>query len=101
LDETTATIKTLDESLKTASDGANADLRDIHQILSDPSLTASQQEALGILTDIHGTTEQVQAASKNLPDIAASIDKMAKTSSKFSKAYWLARIASLFGFLIP
>jgi len=43
----------------------------------------------------------VNKASANLPDIAESLSKIARTTSKFSKAYWLSRIISVFLPLVP
>lgn len=54
------TTETLDKSIQEAAGETNVALGDIHRILSDPAIAASQQQALAILTHADASMQHVE-----------------------------------------
>jgi hypothetical protein len=94
LDSVKALTREATTNLSEASDRANASLDDIHHLLSDPAWTGS-------LTSIHDTTKHVsgiamelEEASRQMPEIARSVNKIASTSSRYRRWILLSQIFS-------
>jgi flavin-binding protein dodecin len=94
--ETAVALSQMRDSLKTAQDGSKTILDDIHRIAADPgilqAITAISRASDGLAT----MSEQGAEASRKVPAIAASLEKIAATSSKWQKALF---VASIFGVL--
>lgn len=102
LPETTAlltklglTADDLRTSIKIAFDQALLSLEDIHKLASDPKWQQILVSVAEGVQHLNGTTEQVEIASRNLPQIAASLAKIAKSGATFNKLIAIARILSL------
>ena len=95
--ESTAAIADLRQSLKTAQTALQTTGDDIHRILADPAIGQATAEAARAIKGIADTSDQVAAASKQMPSIAANLEKISKTSSKYSKWLYIASILSALG----
>jgi hypothetical protein len=89
-----------DEVLRKMNDPRFGELLDEAVALARKT-NATMDQVDGTMTEVHATAGNVETASEQLPDIAASLAKIAKTTSQFSKAYWLSRIISVFLPLVP
>jgi hypothetical protein len=97
----TSTVQNADTAIQEASDKANAGFDDIHRLMSDPSLKESQDSIASALRHIDYIAGDIDTATDSLPSIAADLEKISKTSQKFSKPLLIARIVSLMSWLIP
>jgi hypothetical protein len=97
----TATVQSVDTAIQEASDKANAGLEDIHRILSDPTLKASQDHIEAILEHGEGVAGDIDEATDKAPIIAADLAAISKNGRTFSKPLLIARIASLLSSLVP
>lgn len=73
------------QSVKLLTDTGKIDLDDIHKIMADPSW-------LNALHHIDATTGNIEKSSQSAPNIAAALEKIANTSSKYQKAIILTEI---------
>jgi ABC-type transporter Mla subunit MlaD len=90
-------LKELSKMLSEASGRTNASLDDIHRILSDPAMTATLHELQSISEHVDGVAGEIEESSQQMPSIAASLEKIAKTSSKYQKFVLLSQILSAIG----
>jgi hypothetical protein len=67
---------------------------DTHALVGDPALGGSLREIQAILSHVDATAGQLEEGSRRVPGIADSVQKIAATSSKYQKAFLLARIFS-------
>ena len=87
-------LKELSTTLREASGRANASLDDIHSILSDPAWTASLNSIRSTTENVAGITAELERASRQMPEIAQSINKIASTSSRYRRWILLSQIFS-------
>lgn len=80
-------VQSLDKAIQEITSKSSVTLDDIHNIMASKEWLEVLQHIDGIAGDIDKTTDQ-------MPSIAASIEKMAKVSSKYQKAVILAQIFS-------
>jgi hypothetical protein len=70
-------------------------LEAVNKVLGSP-------EWLSILKSLDGTAKNIEATSAAMPAIAQSVEKIAQTSAKFTKAILIAQLlATIAGALIP
>ncbi len=67
---------------------------DIHAILADPALKSILSEINAIATHADGIAANIEESSKQVPLIAADIERIAETSSRYRKAILLSQILS-------
>ena len=89
------TVDDLSIAIKTAAATANKDLDAVYDLIARP-------EIVSILQHVDGTTLNIQTASKEVadalakaPGIAESLDKIAKTSSRFTKVTLIANVIGI------
>jgi hypothetical protein len=79
------TLDTLNKAIQQAADRANAALDAIYKVVSDPDTKLTMDELLAIMKNVDDITDSFKDMAKYAPTIAASVDKMARTSSKLQK----------------
>ena len=83
---------------RTAVDAASDQIvqagHDIHAILADPALKSILAETNGIASHADSIAANLDESSKQMPLIAADIERIAATSSRFRKAILLSQILS-------
>jgi hypothetical protein len=67
---------------------------DIHAILADPSIKSILAETNAIASHADGIAANLERASKQTPLIAADVERIAATSSRYRKAILLSQILS-------
>lgn len=98
------TGKTLDQftvSLDGITRKAELNLDSLQQILADPSIVGTEREIYEIAKHVNSITSDVDKATDSLPKIAADLEYLSKSSSKFAKPLLIARIVSLLSWLVP
>jgi len=92
-----ATSETI-SATKTTVDAASNQIvqagNDIHAILADPALKSILTETNGIASHADGIAANLEKSSKQMPLIAADIERIAATSSRYRKAIVLSQILS-------
>ena len=94
---TPAIVRNLDElqlSLKTVQDETRTVTQAITAVVADPSIPASTAALAEAAKHLDQTMSQVEEASRQLPSVARSIEKIAATSSKYRKIVLWAQILS-------
>ena len=89
-DAISATRNTVDA----ASDQIIQAGKDIHAILADPALKSILSETNGIASHADSIAANLEESSKQMPLIAADIERIAATSSRYRKAILLSQILS-------
>jgi len=89
-DAVASTRKSVDETTALILQAGN----DIHTILSDPALKSILVETREIATHADGIASNLEEASKRMPLIAADVERIAATSSRYRKAILLSQILS-------
>ncbi len=96
-DKLNISLDNLNIAIKTVTDKSSLTLDDINAIMGS-------QEWLDVLSNVDSIskhTDEIMGsasdAAKQMPSIAASVEKLARTSSKYSKALILAEILSTIG----
>lgn len=96
------TPQTIESAIRVISDKSQISLNDLHELLSDPgwkevirNTAQASAETVTTMRNVSATTDQIAVAATRLPAIAESIQKISATSSRYGKAFWLARILSL------
>jgi hypothetical protein len=89
-----AGLDSLNVAIQQASERANASLDAIYALTSDPHSKLTLDELLAISRNIDNMTASFAEAAKQMPSIAASVEKMARTSSKLQKFVIASQIAS-------
>jgi hypothetical protein len=84
----------LQNTLKTAQVETKAGVEAITRLVSDPALSASLASLASASTHLDETTANIAEASKQMPSIAASIEKISKTSAKYRKLLLITQITS-------
>jgi hypothetical protein len=83
---------------KSTVDGASNQIirtgNDIHAILTDPALKSILAETQGIASHADGIAANIEESSKQMPLIAADLERIAATSSRYRKAILLSQILS-------
>lgn len=95
--QTTAAIKALQDSVVLTQQQSNQILVEIQRLISDPSWKHTLEDVASTTARIDALVINLEAASKEAPSIAASLEKLAATSSKYQKALIFANILSLIG----
>jgi hypothetical protein len=67
---------------------------DIHAILTDPALKSILAETNAIASHVDGIAANIEESSKQMPLIAADIERISATSSRYRKAILLSQILS-------
>ncbi len=67
---------------------------DIHSILSDPAIKSILAETTQIADHTDSVAANLEEASKQMPRIAADVERIAATSSRYRKAVLLSQILS-------
>jgi hypothetical protein len=95
------TVDTLDITLKTISEKTGKSLDEIYSLIASPEWKSAIQNANTVSANlattaqkIDATAEQIRLAMLKAPSIAESLDKIAKTSSKYQRAVIIAGIIS-------
>jgi hypothetical protein len=96
------TVDTLNLTLKQIADKTGKSLDEIYLLLSSPEWKEALSNVAAVTGNlsttsqkIDATAEQIRLAMERAPGIAASLDKIASTSSKFSKATLIANLLSI------
>ena len=69
--------------------------RDIHAILADPALKSFLTESNAIAAHADGIAANLEESSRQIPLIAADLERIAATSSRYRKAILLSQILSV------
>jgi len=95
-------VQDLDAAIKLAADKGLLTLDDIHKLAADPNwqiilseIAASTTSLNGSMQHLDGAMASVDLAMKQAPSIAASLEKIARTSSKFTKITLTANIIAI------
>jgi hypothetical protein len=93
--------KELGDAITLTSQQTGLSLQEIQKRIADPRFDAILDSLAGSAGHLNGTSAEVEAASRRFPEIADSLARISKTTSRFSKAYWVARILSIVVPLVP
>ena len=91
----------LGDAIKLTSQQTGLSLQEIQNRMADPRFDSILDSLAGSAAHMNGTSAEIGAASQRLPEIADALAKISKTTSRFSKAYWVARILSIVVPLVP
>jgi hypothetical protein len=91
---TTDSVASAQKSVDSASELIIQAGNDIHAILADPSLKSILAETNKIASHADGIAGNLDEASKKMPSIAADLERIAATSSRYRKAILLSQILS-------
>ena len=91
----------LGQAIRLTSGQTSLSLQEIQKRIADPRFDSILDSISGTAEHLNGTTAEIEEASRRLPDIAEALAKISKTTSRFSKAYWVARILSIVMPLVP
>jgi hypothetical protein len=94
LPQTDQVLEELQTTLRTVQDETKAGGAAMTKLLSDPALSASLESLASASNHLDETSASIAEASKQMPSIAANIEKISKTSAKYRKAVMLSQIAS-------
>jgi chromosome segregation ATPase len=101
LPQATGTLQDASLALQAARTSIETVTADSHAVLTDPaikeslaSIAETTAQTLEASKNLTATTAEIAEASKRLPLIADSIEKVAKTSSKYRAALIISQIAS-------
>jgi hypothetical protein len=89
-----ALAKEASMGLSEASDRANASLDDFHRLLSDPAWTASLASIQDTTEHVSGIAMELEEASRQMPEIARSVNEIASTSNRYRRWILLSQIFS-------
>jgi hypothetical protein len=89
-----ALTKEATTDLSEASDRANASLDDIHRLLADPAWAASLASIQETTEHVSGIAMELEEASRQMPEIARSVNEIASTSSRYRRWILLSQIFS-------
>jgi hypothetical protein len=102
LDRLGLSVQDLDAAIKQATERGLLTLDDVHRLASDPNwqiilaqIAASSASLNDSMKHLDGSMASVDAAMRQAPSIAASLEKIAKTSSRFTKITLTANIISI------
>jgi hypothetical protein len=85
-----ATKHTVDEASAQIAQAGN----DIHAILADPALKSIIEQTNAIATHADGIAANAEESSKQMPLIAADVERISATTSRYRKAILLSQILS-------
>lgn len=94
-------VEELGDAIKLTSQQTGLSLQEIQKRIADPRFDNILDSLAGTAGHLNGTTAEIEEASRKLPEIADALAKISTTSSRFSKAYWVARILSILVPLVP
>jgi hypothetical protein len=94
LETTSRAISASRSTLDAVSGQINQAGSDVHAILADPALKSILAETYAIATHADGIAANVEESSKRMPLIAADVERIAATSSRYRKAILLSQILS-------
>lgn len=86
------TTSELNTAIKMASEQANKSLDAVYTIVSDPKIQSMLTNVEATSASVASTMASVDAAAKQAPSIAASLEKIAATSSRYTKITLIANI---------
>ncbi len=96
-DEAGTAVRHLDMSVREASERANSSLEDIHLLLADPAWKATLEEIRDTAAHVDGVSAQLEEASRSMPGIAKSLERISRTASRWRKALLVSQILSTVG----
>jgi len=91
---TTDAVASAQKSVDAASGQILQAGNDIHAILADPALRSILAETNAIASHADGIASNLEDASKQMPLIAADLERIAATSSRYRRAILLSQILS-------
>jgi len=94
LQSANSTMGQLSIALQDTRERANAGLDDIHQLLSDPAWAASLDSIQSATENVSRVAAELEKASKEMPEIAQSVNQIASTSSRYRRWILLSQIFS-------
>jgi hypothetical protein len=94
-------VEELDDAINLTSQQTGLSLREIQKRIADPRFDSILDSIAGTAGHLNNTSAEIDEASRRLPEIAEALAKISKTTSRFSKAYWVARILSIVVPLVP
>lgn len=87
-------VESVDRAVQDLSRRGALSLDDIHAIMADPSWKQALSAVAQASRHVEGVTGNLEDASAQMPSIAASLERIAKTSSKYQKALILVQVLS-------
>jgi len=94
-------VEELGDAIKLTSQQTGLSLQEIQKRIADPRFDSILDSIAGTAGHLNGTSAEIEEASRRLPEIADSLAKISHTTSRFSKAYWVAKILSILVPLVP
>jgi hypothetical protein len=94
-------VEELGEAIKLTSRQTGLSLQEIQKRIGDPRFDGILDSIAGVAGHLNNTSAEIEQASRRLPEIADALANISKTTSRFSKAYWVARILSIVVPLVP
>jgi hypothetical protein len=90
-------VEAVNAAVRAITEKSSLTLDDIHSIMSSNEWKGVLDNINSISKHTDGVMVNIENATKSAPAIAESLEKIAKTSSKYQKALILAQIISLLG----
>jgi hypothetical protein len=97
LSATSEAIAATRSTVEAASNQITQAGSDIHAVLANPSIKSILAETHAIASHADGIAANLEESSKQMPLIAADIERIAATSSRYRKAVLLSQILSALG----
>lgn len=94
-------LGTLGDAVRDMSQSSGLAISEVTRRIADPRFDLILDSATEGIQHLNGTAIEIEKASKALPEIAAALEKISTTTSRFTKAYWVARILSIVVPLVP
>lgn len=94
-EKTGLTIEEVNQAVKQASEKIGLSLDAMYKLMADPAWLKTLENIQTATAGAAETSGNVAKASKELPSIAASLEKIAKTSSRFSKITLVANLVAI------
>jgi len=94
LPQTDQALVELQKTLQETQGAIKAGSDSITRLTGDPAISASLASLAATSSHLDETTANIAEASRQLPSIAASVEKISKTSSKYRKLLILTQITS-------
>lgn len=95
MEKTGATIDEVGEAVKMAAGKMGLSLDAMYNIMADPMWAASLKNVERLTSHAADGAKSVAEAATKAPSIAASLDKIAKTSSRFTRITLIANIVAV------
>lgn len=86
------TVDELNSAIKMAAEQSNKSLDQIYRLISDPKIQSILTSTDITMQNVATTSASVDAAAKSAPGIAKSLEKIASTSSRYTKITLIANV---------